>query len=131
MPCDSSYMNPTGREQEVGLVRSPLDELDGKEFDHARSAHHPLVYCQGPDQERDDAWVADLCSRCAALGDGIRKHSLELQMWWRDHQKEDGERIRRQQDSIDALTRKIHGLQEERLKLQLQLAKDLEAMPDA
>ena len=41
-----------------------------------------------------DEKVAELCSKLQDVED-VKKYSLEMQMWWRDHQKADKARIKR------------------------------------
>lgn len=111
MPCDSSHMEPNTRELELSRVRTFLDETDGKEFDadHHRG-YHPAIYCQTVSKGTADRLVEELCKRCQMLD--LTKFSLELQIWWRDHQKvdqarEDLEKVEKMeevQEKIDALS---------------------------
>ena len=76
-----------------------MDELDGKPLDKIHwGGYHPAVYCKHPD---GDAIVSELCSRLQEVD--VTEYSLEMQMWWRDHQKADKERIE------DELRRKHEG----------------------
>ena len=112
MPCDSSYMEATGLEREMGRVYSLLEEVSGEIFDHSKSDYHPRVYSESISRETGDIWVKRLCAKCKRLGPQITDYSLELQMWWRDHQiadakresKEEEER-RKQQIKRDALNK--------------------------
>lgn len=87
MPCDSSHMNPNRREKEVSKIVQLLDELDGL------GPPDPNIYGNGYDKrvyncctkELADSLISTLCSRLKQLGD-VSGYSLELQMWWRDHQ---------------------------------------------
>lgn len=95
MPCDSSHMNPTHVERNSATVIRHLREV-------------------GLTDRRENAYgdVRRLSEDTAALCDWCKTHdvtaqSLELQIWWRDHQRADrekeyaevlraeGERIRR------------------------------------
>lgn len=77
MPCNSDYLEANDYERELSRVACLLDELDGKPIDqsHWRGSagpYHPAVY-----------------SRCITKEDADRMYSLEMQMWWRDHQAAD------------------------------------------
>lgn len=93
MPCNSDYMNATGKEVALSQVACLLDELNGKaEIDQAHwSGYHPRVYSKSID---GDALVAELCSKLQT--EDVSKRSLEMQIWWRDHQKADKERLERE-----------------------------------
>lgn len=93
MPCNSEYMKATGTEVGLSQVACLLDELDGSpEIDrnHWRG-YHPKIYGKHLD---GDALVAELCARLQK--DDVTKRSLEMQVWWRDHQKADKERLERE-----------------------------------
>jgi hypothetical protein len=120
MPCNSDYMEADGREIALSQVACLLDEIDGKgpiNPSHWRG-YHPRVYNRRAD---GDELVAELCSKLQ--GKDIAKCSLEMQIWWRDHQNADRERIQRElqeaenkkarKDAIAKLTpheRKLLGL---------------------
>lgn len=94
MPCNSDYMEPRGREVALSQVACLLDELDGKgpiDASHWRG-YHPRVYNQGID---GDELVAKLCERLQ--GEDVSKRSLEMQIWWRDHQEADKKRLQKEQ----------------------------------
>lgn len=102
MPCDSSYLEPTQIEQESVRVRGFLRKLklpvDG-----------PDVGPSGIDEAGDmesgygrassiDIDTATLCAWCRSRKNRpkLKRQSLELQIWWRDHQRADAQRRRRQ-----------------------------------
>jgi len=90
MPCNSDYLDPDNRERELSRVACLLDEIAGKQpidRDHWRG-FHPLVYNKNPD---GDAMVVKLCAALQSCD--VAKFSLEMQIWWRDHQAADKERI--------------------------------------
>jgi len=91
MPCDSSYMEADSIERELSKVACLLDELDGKPInrDHWRG-YHPAVYCRRQSIDGDEM-VATLCERLQSVD--VRDYSLEMQIWWRDHQAADKARI--------------------------------------
>jgi hypothetical protein len=93
MPCESGYLEASGYEIRLSQVACLLDELDGKPINQSYWAgYHPRVYCRAATIE-DDKIVQELCSRLQKLD--VTRHSLEMQIWWRDHQKADKERLER------------------------------------
>jgi len=95
MPCNSDHMNPHTIEIEMSRVACLIDELDGKPFDrNAWRGYHPTVYGKPVDKKRRDNMVAALCERLQ--GKDVTKQSLEMQIWWRDHQEADKARIERE-----------------------------------
>jgi len=89
MPCNSDYMEASGKEVGLSQVACLLDELDGKAIDTSHwRGYHPAVYNKPVD---GDALVAELCKRLQSVD--VTKYSLEMQMWWRDHQRADKRRI--------------------------------------
>lgn len=88
MPCDSSYMNPSNKELEISRVACLLDEIKGIPINRSHwDGYHPLVYNR---KFNDDKMVRELCSKLRSLD--VTKFSLEMQMWWRDHQIADAKR---------------------------------------
>lgn len=94
MPCNSEYLNASDAEIELSKVESLLDEIrTGKLNKDHFSGYHPAVYNKHRDSELDHV-VTLLCMH---LQDGgATKHSLEMQMWWRDHQEADRKRLKRE-----------------------------------
>ena len=88
MPCDSSYMNPTHAEQQSAKVRELLREVAGKSFNHKSPKE-----CYGNIATIDED-TERLCSWCYDNANHLQGMSLELQIWWRDHQEEDARRER-------------------------------------
>ncbi len=92
MPCYAGYMEPEQRELNASRVYCLLDELDGKPWKESHwNGYHPNAYCRKFDL---DALVASLCARLKNVD--VTKHSLEMQIWWRDHQRADAEREARE-----------------------------------
>ena len=82
-------MESSGNEVELSRIACLLGELDGKPIDKSHwQGYHPAVYCKQVD---GDALVSELCERLQSVD--VTKYSLELQIWWRDHQAEDKARI--------------------------------------
>lgn len=94
MPCNSEYLNASGTEVELSRVACLLDELDGKKWSNGDwDGYHPRIYNKLAELEKDvcDAMVSELCSRLQGVD--VKKYSLEMQMWWRDHQEADKLRV--------------------------------------
>ena len=92
MPCNSDYMEASGKEVQLSKVACLLDELDGKPIDRNHwLGYHPAVYNQ---RAHADALVVELCRRLQA--EDVTKRSLEMQIWWRDHQAADKARLERE-----------------------------------
>ena len=96
MPCNGDYLAANGKEVQLSRVACLLDELDGKPINRGyREGYHPAVYnnraLQTPHSAAADRLVAELCERLQGVD--VTKYSLELQMWWRDHQAADKARI--------------------------------------
>lgn len=96
MPCDSSYMEPSKRERDSLRIRSLLKELK-------------LPVSKGDECYGDvsslDKDVRTLCAHLGKLSKAeILNCSLELQIFWRDHQKADKDRrIREAQNEAKEL----------------------------
>ena len=95
MGCNSDYMAANRKEVELSKVACLIDELHGSEIDptHWRG-YHPRVYCMKVD---GDALVNELCT--ALQNADVSKYSLEMQMWWRDHQAADKQRLLKEMES--------------------------------
>lgn len=104
MPCDSSYMDPTRMEQNLSQVACLLDEINGGDpadrTSHDWNGNHPAVYNRGLGRATLDQWVSVLCSKLEARG-GAADLSLEMQIWWRDHQRADEWRERQEKEAIE------------------------------
>lgn len=95
MPCNSDYMNPTQLEIELSKVCTFLDELEtGKLRKSYLRGYHPKVYGQPFSTNDADELVSSLCSKLQKLD--VKQYSLELQIWWRDHQAADKKRIKKE-----------------------------------
>ncbi len=94
MPCNSDHMNASGYEKEISRVACLLDELAGKKWERSwRDGYHPRVYCKA-DKGLGDLMVNELCE--ALQGRDVAQCSLEMQLWWRDHQTADKGRVERE-----------------------------------
>ena len=91
-------MEPTRLEKKLSEVACLLDELNGVKFSKSNwEGFHPKVY-GGIKKTDADKMVAELCSKIQNLTTHELQHhySLELQMWWRDHQKADKKRLKQE-----------------------------------
>ena len=93
MPCDSSHMKPSTKEIELSRVACLLDELDGRPWDRSEwYGYHPTVYNKFNIDA--DKLVSSLCTKLQSVD--VTKYSLEMQMWWRDHQEVDKKRLQQE-----------------------------------
>lgn len=92
MPCNSDYLNPTSREKDLSNIYYFLDELKtGKLSKNFGDGYHKKVYSKHLSKKIADKKVQELCSKLKKVN--VKKYSLEMQIWWRDHQKADKERL--------------------------------------
>ena len=98
MPCSMQDMRPEHHEVEMSRVMSCIDEIiKGGEMNrkHFRG-YHPLVYQKTLIGKKEgDKLTKKLCSAIQKIED-ISEYSLELQMWWRDHQEADKARLEKE-----------------------------------
>ena len=96
MPCNANYMNPSQYELELSRVASFIDEINsGEPLNKTHyNGYHPDVYCKNPDRTVADTLVRTLCNKLKQ--DDVSKYSLEMQIWWRDHQIADQERAQKE-----------------------------------
>jgi hypothetical protein len=95
-------------EVQLSRVFQLLDELEGKPIDElAWDGYDERVYNRGVSKELLDTKTAELCKKLKALREGVSNYSLELQMWWRNHQRHDQKRVMGQkQNQQDAKLRR-------------------------
>jgi hypothetical protein len=95
MPCNSDYMNATDLEVSISQVLCLLDELQTKKPVNSKSSnwngYHPKAYNKELNKAYADKMVAELCDRLKKEKN-IKKYSLEMQLWWREHQAADKKR---------------------------------------
>ena len=97
MPCNSEYLRPSASEERLkectDIVIDLLTEHDtGIEPSDQASRHDKYAGNRGTyNTERLDELVSLLCSKLK--GKDVSKYSLEMQIWWRDHQRADQARI--------------------------------------
>lgn len=94
MPCNSDYMEANELELEISRVLCLLEEIktgkpinpNSKEW----TGYHSKVYNKGLERDDADKLVAALCDNLKKVD--IKKYSLEMQLWWREHQNADRKR---------------------------------------
>lgn len=90
MPCRSEYMEPSQMEMAHSDVLNLLAEIrTGKPQKNFKRCH-PAAY-GNTTQELLNERTKRLCE--TLQNSDVSKYSLEMQMWWRDHQIADKERI--------------------------------------
>ena len=92
MPCRSDYLAASNHGIEASKVLALIEELEtGILPDYYNDGYYKEVYSKNAAlilQEK----VPILCEKLQQVKD-VTKYSLELQIWWRDHQKADKKRI--------------------------------------
>jgi hypothetical protein len=84
-------MEASSLERELSKVACLLDEIAGRQWTRGdASGYHRRVYGKAT-RELGDQLVNELCN--ALQGADVSTFSLEMQIWWRDHQAADEERI--------------------------------------
>jgi hypothetical protein len=99
-------MEPGQREVEASRLYQILDELNGLRTEPDGSAwrgYDRRAYGKVLSQPELDALTAQVCDRLKAMKPAaIRKRSLELQTWWRDHQRADKVRAKAEAEAEKA-----------------------------
>lgn len=94
MPCKCDYLEANDLERECDRLTMLLDEVKtGKKVSpeaYIRAGYNPEFYNKGvlvlkPIADRMTAELCDILGTCY----DVYRSSLELQAWWRDHQKKD------------------------------------------
>lgn len=100
MPCNSDYLEANGFEKSISQVACLLDELDGKQWNRDWwNGYHPDVYFQKLYKQDADEMVARLCGELRKRD--VTQYSLEMQIWWRDHQEADKRRGEDAEDTTE------------------------------
>lgn len=91
MPCNSDYMESNQLEVHLSKVACLLDELAGKPWNFRDwNGYHPDVYGKAS-KAMGDKLTAELCTAIQKID--VTQYSLEMQIWWRNHQAADKKRI--------------------------------------
>ena len=101
MPCDSGYLEATALERHLSRAYLLLDEVRTGRHVNSKSSewrgYDRRAYGEATEKLLSTT-VAQLCAEITKLTPAQRaKHSLELQVWWRDHLVADAARVRREQ----------------------------------
>jgi vacuolar-type H+-ATPase subunit I/STV1 len=102
MGCNSSYMEATQAEKNLSVVYGLLDEIKtGKLPNDFGNGYDYRVYGTTT-KKRLDEKTEELCFALQILDQhqDVSKYSLEMQIWWRDHQKADKERIEKEMEEL-------------------------------
>jgi hypothetical protein len=94
MPCRCDYLEPNSREIEMSKVLALLEEFETGTLPgfYGVGTYQPVY--NHTSQEGLDKATADLCSRLQQISkEDLKEKSLEMQMWWRDHQMADKKRL--------------------------------------
>lgn len=86
MPCNCDGYEPEVIDVTAHQALCVLRELGGGDL--KPKDWHP--HSRSPDRGQADEIVAEACRRLRGVD--VTKYSLELQMWWRDHQEADKRR---------------------------------------
>jgi hypothetical protein len=100
MPCKSDYLDPTPDEIKLSKVLGCLEEIETGKLPENYGTGFGGAYGNTRNISVDEK-TAELCSKLQKLSnEEIKEKSLELQMWWRDHQEFDKRRIQEELASI-------------------------------
>lgn len=99
MPCNCDYMEARPEEVAMSEVACLLGELEGRAWNKSEwRGYHPLVYKRKLTKKDRDDMIDMLCTRLQQVD--ITQYSLEMQLWWRDHQEADRKRLLDEQAAI-------------------------------
>lgn len=91
MPCNCDHLEATELEVEISKVACLLGELKGVKINKSHwEGYHPNIYGKVT-KKLADKLTSQLC--LILRNEDVSKYSLEMQMWWRDHQEADKKRI--------------------------------------
>lgn len=92
MPCNADHMEANSREVKYSKLLCLLGELEGKKWETREWAgYHPKAYCKNLTTAQVNEAAQKLCAALTEAGD-VTQYSLEMQIWWRDHQAADTKR---------------------------------------
>lgn len=101
MPCNSDYLEPTGKEKQLRRVAQMYDWLLKQLEEDVPSK----VHATATNQYASDDYTADLCARLTELEEqefvnrfqtimyAPNKMARELATWWEEHQEADRKRL--------------------------------------
>lgn len=103
MPCNSDHMEASQYETQASKMYCVLDDLAGSKFDRSDwQGYHAKAYNKSITQGEMDSLIQQCCNELQARHDDHTLHelSLETQMWWRDHQASDKEKVNEKQEKL-------------------------------
>lgn len=101
MGCRSDYQAPSARETDISRLYCFLDELSGKSWTKSDFAGFREGVYQSGIKHDENKLTASLCSQLRQkTREEILEYSLELQIWWRDHQRKDAEEAERKEKEL-------------------------------
>lgn len=100
MPCNCDYLDPTQKEKNSLNILTLLQELNYNTGNFSPSYGRPTTL------EKDTQTLCELCQKI-----DVSKFSLELQIWWRDHQRADRERLQKEVFDIKRLEERKKALE--------------------
>lgn len=117
MPCQSDYTEPNLLEIECSKLYLFLGELKGVKLEKEKrdqylDGFHPNAYCMDRTRlvKKINSMTAQLCTKMKSAN--VAACSLELQMWWRDHQALDLQREKRESAAEKAKQKKVQEISE-------------------
>jgi hypothetical protein len=98
MPCNCDHLEASGREMALSQIACLLDELNTgvpplEQAEGNWRGYHPAIYNKGGMVDAG-GMTADLCQRLQEVD--VTQYSLEMQIWWRDHQIADRKRLQKE-----------------------------------
>lgn len=108
MPCNCDYMEPTTLEIVHSKIVALLNEITTGELSNYPKelvSYNPLPNSYSREYKKTvDKDTERLCTILSSKNnDEIKNYSLEMQIWWRDHQKADKEREIREKNERESL----------------------------
>jgi len=95
MPCSCEGYEPSRRDIEAHKAWCVKRELDGVQLTPSDWVVKSNAFYAGD----KDKLVAEVCRRLQEVD--VTKYSLELQMWWRDHQEADRRRQEKERKAAE------------------------------
>lgn len=131
MPCRCDDYEQPKLNHELSKVCCLLQEIDHGNFDvyDYWGGTHPTVYNRNISNDKADDLTSELCAKIQKIEkeSELSNYSLELQIWWRDHKKQDKLRIQEEldkkyeEDAKERALRKLSAYEKKLLGLSLLL----------
>ena len=101
MPCNCDHLESSNLEKELSKTVALLEELKTRVFPLKFGSGYLVGVYNKASEEQLEKTTEELCDKIQKIKD-INTYSLELQMWWRDHQEADKERIETELKKVKA-----------------------------